>query len=439
MDRSRLDPESPDPGRLELEQLLEQLIPRAREVLKTQERLRGLLRATREVASGVDIEQVLRHIVGAARQLVDARYAALGVVQDGRLIRFVHEGMDPETVARIGALPEGKGVLGRLVDDPRPLLLPELAAHPASVGFPEHHPPMSSFLGVPIRVQDRVFGNLYLTGKRTDGGFTSDDEEMTLALASAAGIAIEHAWLFDDGRRRQAWQAASTRLTTDLLGGDEPAEVLSRIVSTALRLSGSDGAALFLPAAEPGRLDVAVAEGALLADAEGSSVPVTGSVAGLAVSSGHSVAVADISADFRTSESMVAAAGAGPAIATPFTTEDGRTGALVICRRRYGAPLSSADEEMMAAFAGHAGVAIRLAVSRLDAEVTRLAADRDRIAQRLNADVMGELLAIGTAITGVAGRLDDQDVARTLLVQAERVDRMAREIGSSVFDIDRRR
>lgn len=153
-------------ARLELDELLEQLVARTREVQDTQSRLRGLLRAYLTVARVNDLDTVLRHIAEAAPELVNARYAALGVIVGGRLVRFLHTGMDADVVARIGHLPADKGLLGLLVDYPQSLRLPEIADHVASVGFPEHHPPMRSFLGVPIRVADRVFGNLYLAEKQ---------------------------------------------------------------------------------------------------------------------------------------------------------------------------------------------------------------------------------------------------------------------------------
>ena len=173
-------------ARLELDDLLEQLVSRAQDVQDTQGRLRGLLRAYLAVARADDLDVVLRHVVEAARELVNAGYAALGVVSGGRLVRFVHTGMDPDVVARVGHLPEGKGLLGLLVDYPQSLRLRDIAEHVASVGFPEHHPPMRSFLGVPIRVADRVFGNLYLTDKQGADEFTADDEELVQALAAAA-------------------------------------------------------------------------------------------------------------------------------------------------------------------------------------------------------------------------------------------------------------
>jgi GAF domain-containing protein len=147
------------------------------------------------------VSVVLRRIVTSACELLDAQYAALGVLGPGtnveqiRLIEFITEGADEETIRGIGHYPIGRGILGLLIREPRPLRLHDLATHSESFGFPDGHPPMRSFLGVPVRVQDRVFGNLYLTEKRGSGDFTAGDEEIAVALAAAAGIAIENARL----------------------------------------------------------------------------------------------------------------------------------------------------------------------------------------------------------------------------------------------------
>ncbi len=155
---------APDALRLELDDLLAALVERAQDVMGTRDRLRGLLRASREIAGDLALPHVLRRIIEAARELVHARYAALGVLSpDSGLEQFIHVGVDDATVARIGHLPEGKGLLGALIDDPRPIRLARITDDPRSVGFPDHHPVMKSFLGVPIRIRDEVYGNLYFT------------------------------------------------------------------------------------------------------------------------------------------------------------------------------------------------------------------------------------------------------------------------------------
>jgi signal transduction histidine kinase len=158
---------------------------------------RRFLDALLTVGSELDLEAVLQRIVDAAAELVDARYAALGVVNEARngLSNFVWTGLTEEQRERIGDLPTGHGILGLLITDARPLRLDDLGTHPASSGFPPHHPPMHTFLGVPVRVRDEVFGNLYLTEKRDGTPFTEADEELVLALATAAGITIDNARL----------------------------------------------------------------------------------------------------------------------------------------------------------------------------------------------------------------------------------------------------
>jgi signal transduction histidine kinase len=163
--------------------------------------VRRLLEAVAAISSDLSLPVVLRRIVASACDLVEAQYAALGVLGPGtnleqiRLIEFITEGADEAAIRRIGHYPVGRGILGVLIREPRPLRLHDLGSHPQSYGFPEGHPPMRSFLGVPVRIQDRVFGNLYLTEKRGGGDFTPDDEEMAIALAGAAGVAIENARL----------------------------------------------------------------------------------------------------------------------------------------------------------------------------------------------------------------------------------------------------
>jgi GAF domain-containing protein len=176
---------------LRLDELLRGVQERLGEIVTLQDRMRGLLDAVLAVASGLELDATLRRIVRAAVDLVDARYGALGVLgPTGGTSRFVYVGIDEETRAGLGHPPEGKGLLGELIVNPRPLRVPDLAEHPASVGFPPNHPPMRSFLGVPVRMREAVYGNLYLTEKHGGGGFTPDDEVVLEALAAAAGVAV---------------------------------------------------------------------------------------------------------------------------------------------------------------------------------------------------------------------------------------------------------
>src|ERR1700749_3874362 len=219
---------------LRLDELLAELQARLQAVLSARDRMRGLLEAVGAISSGLDLESTLRRIVETAVQLVDATYGALGVIGDGdeggkRLAEFIPVGLTEQQISQIDHWPEGRGLLGLLIEDPRPLRLADIAAHPASSGFPDGHPPMRSFLGVPVRVRDEVFGNLYLTNKRGGGEFTDDDEAVLTALGAAAGVAVENARLYDAARHSERWIAASAEVTTALLSGADPDVVLATI------------------------------------------------------------------------------------------------------------------------------------------------------------------------------------------------------------------
>ena len=161
------------------------------------DRLRALLNAVLSISSDLSLPHVLRHIVDAAVKVIGARYGALGVLSEsgGELAEFVNVGIPSHEIEAIGALPQGRGILGLLIVDPRPLRIADLSGHADSFGFPPHHPPMRSFLGVPIRVRNQVFGNLYLTEKVNASEFSEEDEVLAVALAGAAGVAIENARL----------------------------------------------------------------------------------------------------------------------------------------------------------------------------------------------------------------------------------------------------
>ncbi|MGH4007155.1 MAG: GAF domain-containing protein [Pseudonocardiaceae bacterium] len=226
--------------------------------MATQGRFRGLLRASQVIIVGLALPAVLRRIVEAAREWVGARYAALGVIgPDGGLAEFVHNGMPTEAVERIGHLPQGKGLLGALIEDPRPTRLRRIADDPRSSGFPPEHPPMGSFLGVPIRVRDEVFGNLYLS-EGTKGEFSAEDEELTKALAATAAAAIDNARLYEAARTRGQWLQASAAITRQLLSADAGADdhPLQLIAEHSREVAGADLVTVVRPTgsgAEAGR------------------------------------------------------------------------------------------------------------------------------------------------------------------------------------------
>jgi len=420
-------------ARLQFDEILDQLVGRAREVQATQGRLRGLLRAYLAVARADNLDDVLRHIVEAARTLVDARYAALGVISQGGLARFIHTGMDDETARHVGRLPEGKGVLGLLVAHPEPLRLGNLADHLASVGFPDHHPPMTSFLGVPIRVADRVFGNLYLTDKQGADSFTTDDEELVLALAAAAGVAIENATLLAEGRRRQAWQTAMVQATTDLLGDIEPTAVLERFVRSASETLQAAGAAAAVPTDDPAVFRIAAADGAW-ADYLGAALTVADSVVADAVERDGPV-VADRSR-LPTGPPIGHDDVVGQTIAAAIHADAGLAGVLLVSRQTDGTPIDDLDRDIMAAFVTQTGLVLQLAEARRDGESLRRLQDREQIAEDLRNRAIQRLFSHGLALGALADRGRRDGLSERLQQQMEEVDAIIRDIRDTVLTLE---
>ncbi|MBN9182492.1 MAG: GAF domain-containing protein, partial [Microbacterium sp.] len=265
----------PDGPRHDLDRAHADLVERANAVANTQGRLRDLLRATRELIEETDLPLVLRRIVEAAVELVGARYGAMGVVApDGTLEQFIHVGMPADTAASIGHLPGGAGLLGALIADPTPIRLEHITDDERSVGFPAHHPPMDSFLGVPVRVRDQVFGNLYLTdsGARS---FSREDEELVTSLAATAGFAIDNARLLQETRLRARWAAATTELTTQLLdpGTTDPDAAIAVAIAVA---ADADLVCIVRASADEEPLRIAAAWGATDEPLVGTALAATG-------------------------------------------------------------------------------------------------------------------------------------------------------------------
>src|ERR1700722_3224060 len=318
----------PDMPRLELDELPVQLVDRAGDVLAAQGRLRGLLRANALVAGELSLPVVLRQIVGAAQDLLGARYAALGVLgRDGELEQFVHAGMDDDLVAKIGELPRGRGILGLLISDPAPIRLASLSDHPGAGGSPRGPPPMGSFLGVPVRIGEDVFGNLYLTERIVGGEFTADDEQLAIALAAAAGAAIANARRYAESEQRRRWLDASTQLTPLLLAGDRE-QPHALIAGHAAAATDADFAVLTV-LADPGEVIVTGAVGPLAAGLMNRTAPLAGSLAGQVISSGKPSLV---TGDRLQAAATALGAGVGPLIAVPLAAGERVLGALLMGR-----------------------------------------------------------------------------------------------------------
>ncbi|MDQ1374932.1 MAG: hypothetical protein QOJ09_2270, partial [Actinomycetota bacterium] len=375
--------------------------------------LRKLLDAVLVVGEGLDLEATLRQIVESAVELVDARYGALGVLDEGgvELAQFITVGIDDETHARIGNLPKGRGILGLLITDPRPLRLPVLGEHEATYGFPPNHPPMGSFLGVPVRVRDVVFGNLYLTDKRSADFFTDIDEHLVTALATAAGIAIENARLYEQARRREASLSAMQGVATALLAGAARRESLQLVAFHARSLVGADLATIALPGRSDDSMLIEVADGPAGADLTGRAFPRRGSVSGEVMSTGEATILTGTSSDERRDQFQVELGDIGPAAFFPLWAANGPFGTLAVARMLGGSPFDPADLEMLQAFAAQASISIEYERSRDDLQRLARLEDQERIARDLHDTVIQRLFAIGLSLQGALRLLADEQAA----------------------------
>jgi len=421
---------------LRLDDLLAELQGRLQTVIDTRDRTHALLEAVVAVGSELELEAALRRIVEAAVTLVDARYGALGVIgEGGRLSGFVPTGLGEQEIARIHHWPEGRGLLGELVTHPQTLRLDSIAADPRSSGFPAGHPPMRTFLGAPIQVRDEVFGNLYLTEKRGGGPFDEDDEALVVALAAAAGVAIDNARLYAEARRQQQWLRASAEVTQRLLSEDDPGDVLALVTQQALELSGADLVVLALPLGNGQMLQIEHASGTGAAGALGLALPVKGSASGLVMATGKPLVVDDFSHDERVAQVAREQLELGPAVVIPLGSAGNVRGVLTAGRRPGSLPLAPDAVEMVATFAAQAGIGLELAEHRRDAQQLALFADRDRIARDLHDLVIQRLFATGMSLEGASALIRDPEVGNRVRNAVDALDETIREIRAAIFSL----
>ena len=423
---------------LRLDDVLAELQLRLQAVLDTRDRTHALLEAVVAVGSHLELEAALRQIVQAAVELVSARYGALGVIgEGGRLAEFVPVGLEESEIARIDHWPEGRGLLGMLITDPRPLRLPDIAAHPGSSGFPDGHPPMRSFLGVPVRIRDEVYGNLYLTEKQ-GGEFDEEDEALVQALAAAAGVAIENARLYAEARRQQEWLRASAEVTQRLLSGDQPEEVLELVTQQALEISGADLVVLALPTGDRKKLVIEHASGAGAAEALGLVLPAEGSASGIVMATGKPLAVEDFSGDPRVAPAARQHMTLGPAVLVPLGPAGNVRGVLTAGRHQGTFPLAPPAVEMVTTFAAQAGIGLELAEHRRDVQRLALFEDRDRIARDLHDLVIQRLFATGMSLQGAAALMRDPEAGRRVEQAVDALDETIKDIRAAIFALQSR-
>ncbi|GAA2916527.1 two-component system sensor histidine kinase [Streptomyces thioluteus] len=410
---------------LRLDELLDEVQARLDDAARgTRDRVHNLLEAVLSVGRGLELEQVLHGIIEAAVVLVDARYGALGVIgPDGRtLSQFLTVGLTEDQIREIGPYPSGHGILGELIRHPEPLRLPKICEHAASYGFPPGHPPMHTFLGVPIRVRDHVFGNLYLTEKRGGADFEDEDEEVLATLAVAAGVAIDNARLYEEAVRRERWLRASAEVTTALMSGQPARRGDRRIARLAREITGSVLAVFSLPEADGTALAVEAATGD--EPPRGTVLPLAGTLSGAAF------------ADGRPARARTAAeAPAGPAVAVPVTSGDAVHGVLLLARPAGGAEFSERETGPLLAFAGQIGLAMELAERRADTEQLALLEDRDRIARDLHDLAIQRLFATGMTLQSADRFIDHPEAAERVQRAVDDLDETIKIIRSTIFGL----
>ncbi len=452
--------------------------------LREPDRVRGLLDAVMSLGRGLELPEVLKGIVEAAVTLTDAEYGALGVVGDGQLSQFLPVGMSDELIGLIGRTPCGRGILGELIRNPEPLRLADLTEHPHSFGFPANHPPMRTFLGVPVRVRAEVFGNLYLTEKRGGGSFDADDEAVLTTLSTAAGVAIDNARMYHESRRRERWLEALGEITRSLLSGTAADEVLRLIAERAREVAGADCAAVLLPVpSSADQLSVAVACGTGASRILGLRVPAGASLSGMAARSGRPVVSADLRDDPRAyplgpdadgdgdgdghrdadgdgdgtgqregedagrrdggegpdsaaprGEPGEPAERHGPVIAVPLQLDTG-CGALRLSRLAGRPAFDDAEVALISGFADQAVIALELARRRAESEELTVLHDRDRIARDLHDLAIQRLFATGITLQSATRLIDRPEAAERVGRAVNDLDTTIKIIRSTIFGL----
>lgn len=420
----------PEISSLGLDTLVTEVSERLQSAAAVTDRMQRLLEAVVSVGAGLDLHATLERIASGAAELVDARYAALGVISPTGhgLSDFIHVGIDDATAAEIGDLPSGRGILGVLIDRPEPLLLDDLSKDPRASGFPAHHPPMGSFLGEPIRVRDEVFGHLYLTEKHGGGGFTPEDAQVVHALAAAAGVAIENARLYEEGRRRERWIAGAAAVTTALLSTDNAHDALTVAAERVRELADAELGMIMLPTGDGG-LRVSHASGRDAEYVVGELVPGAGYAARLR--DGESVFIDDMSKD--PALVMRLARRYGPSMALPMVAGGQVLGGLVVWRALGARPFSDVTKELAATFASQAALALRLAEGQHDKQRLAVFQDRDRIARDLHDLVIQRLFATGMMLESAARRAAVPEVTERIGHAVDELDATIQEVRTTIY------
>ncbi len=383
---------------------------------------RVLLDAVIAITSASDMHDVLAQIVVSACELTDAQYGALGVIGEGNnLSAFITHGITDAERERIGNLPTGRGILRLLIDRPEPIRIDNLRDHEESYGFPPNHPPMSSFLGVPVRIRGTIFGNLYLTEKRGGGSFTAQDESLVDALALAAGFVLENARAYALSERQRSWLEASARLHESLQGPIALADALPHIATGARSVSGALAVGIFgrdgghepVLIASDGRETSTLTSAAILARAQLE-----------AAFSGHQTDDLNFGENRRV-------------LVLPLSTHVFDTLAVLVIvdaqQDETGRPVH--DKALTTSFTDQASMALDRLQARADRQELAVVTDRERIARDLHDVVIQRLFATGMQLQGIRAKAGSTDVQERLDQAVLDLDTTIRDIRTTIFEL----
>ena len=410
--------------------------------------LSALVEAGISLASELKLDALLQRIADLSREVIGARYGAVGVVDsEGNLVRFVHSGIGGDVVEQIGHLPEGKGLLGVLIEEGRPLRLHEIKDHPRSAGWPEHHPDMHSFLGVPMIGRTRILGRLYMTEKDDEREFSKDDERLAMTFAAQAGVAIENANLYEEVRRRSSELArrmnelsSVERVASLLITEGEAEEALGSIAHEARRLTDADSTTISLLNEATGELVVRFASEAS---------PGKDDIVGMRLASGTTKAhsalnrlapelVTDLAADpevHRDTISKLRHPRAGAFV--PLIVRGAGVGVLSAYHREVGRTFSDDDLSILQIMANQAAIALeneRLTEALKDLAVLE---ERERISKELHDGVIQSIYSVGLHLQGSMSLMKrDPDTAASRIDAAiSELDNVVRDVRSYIFEL----
>jgi signal transduction histidine kinase len=408
--------------------------------------LSALIEAGIALASELQLDALLQRIADLSREVIGARYGAVGVVDlEGRLTEFVHSGVDDATVDRIGHLPEGKGLLGVIITEGRPLRLKEISDHPQSAGFPEGHPEMRTFLGVPISGRGRVLGRLYLSEKEDGAEFTKDDERMAMMFAAQAGVAIENASLYDEVSRRGAELARRVEELSSveqvgylIISESDIDEPLNALVDEARALTrGSCGLLLLLQDDGYLRLRASSVDSGS-SDLDDILLPPGTSKAHAVIERRRPEIVADLARDREVhSDTLVRLGYPRSGAFVPLVVHGRGIGALAIYDHDAARSFSFDDLTVLQLLANQAAIAVeneRLTEALRDLAVLE---ERERISKELHDGVIQSIYSVGLSLQGsLALMRRDADGAAARIDQAiAELDNVVRDVRSYIFEL----